>query len=218
MGSVAESIKKFSSALPQGVKLVAVSKFQPVEAIQEAYEAGQRIFGESRAQELAQKAAALPGDIEWHFIGHLQTNKVKQVIPHISLMHSMDSHHLLRAIQSEAEKLGIVVPVLMQVHVAAEQTKFGFYPDELLRCAAQLVPQCPNVEVRGIMGMATNTDDMERVARDFDEIRHCSQRLQSILPQATEVSMGMSGDYELALEYGSTMVRIGSSIFGEREY
>lgn len=218
MGTIANNIKQISSTLREGVTLVAVSKFHPAQAVMEAYEAGQRVFGESRADELAEKASSLPPDIEWHFIGHLQTNKVRRVLPHASLIHSVDSERLLRTIDREAQKLGTKARLLLQIHVAQEETKFGFLPHELLQCAATVLPQLHNVEVCGVMGMASNTPDMARVASDFEAIRQCSLQLQQILPQATTVSMGMSHDYTLAMLHGSNMVRIGTDIFGLRSY
>ena len=218
MGTIANNIKQISSTLREGVTLVAVSKFHPAQAVMEAYEAGQRVFGESRADELAEKASSLPPDIEWHFIGHLQTNKVRRVLPHASLIHSVDSERLLRTIDREAQKLGIKARLLLQIHVAQEETKFGFLPHELLQCSATVLPQLHNVEVCGVMGMASNTSDMTRVASDFEAIRQCSLQLQQILPQATTVSMGMSHDYTLAMLHGSNMVRIGTDIFGLRSY
>lgn len=218
MGTIANNIKQISSTLHEGVTLVAVSKFHPAQAVMEAYEAGQRIFGESRADELAEKASSLPPDIEWHFIGHLQTNKVRRVLPHASLIHSVDSERLLRTIDREAQKLGIKARLLLQIHVAQEETKFGFLPHELLQCAATVLPELHNVEVCGVMGMASNTSDMGRVASDFEAIHQCSLQLQRILPQATTVSMGMSHDYTLAMLHGSNMVRIGTDIFGLRSY
>lgn len=218
MGTIANNIKQISSTLREGVTLVAVSKFHPAQAVMEAYEAGQRVFGESRADELAEKASSLPPDIEWHFIGHLQTNKVRRVLPHASLIHSVDSERLLRTIDREAQKLGTKARLLLQIHVAQEETKFGFLPHELLQCAATVLPQLHNVEVCGVMGMASNTPDMARVASDFEAIHQCSLQLQHILPQATTVSMGMSHDYTLAMLHGSNMVRIGTDIFGLRSY
>lgn len=218
MTDIAANIKHILSTLPQEVTLVAVSKFHPAEAIMEAYDAGQRVFGESRTAELATKAASLPDDIQWHFIGHLQTNKVRQVLPHVSLIHSVDSERLLRAIDAEAAKLGITAKVLLQVHVAAEETKYGFMPDELLLCAKQVIPTLPNVEVAGVMGMATNTDCAARVEQDFAAIHACAKELQNIIPNAKIISMGMSHDYPIAVANGSTMVRIGTDIFGAREY
>lgn len=218
MTDIAANIRHILSTLPQEVTLVAVSKFHPATAIMDAYNAGQRVFGESRAAELAQKSAALPNDIEWHFIGHLQTNKVRQVLPHAALIHSVDSERLLRAIDAEAAKLGITARVLLQVHVAAEETKYGFLPEELIKCAREVVPTLTNVEVAGVMGMATNTDCTQRVEQDFAAIHACAKELQAALPQAGIISMGMSHDYQLALANGSTMVRIGTDIFGVREY
>ncbi len=218
MTDIAANIRHILSTLPQEVTLVAVSKFHPATAIMDAYNAGQRVFGESRAAELAQKSAALPNDIEWHFIGHLQTNKVRQVLPHATLIHSVDSERLLRAIDAEAAKLGITARVLLQVHVAAEETKYGFLTDELIKCAREVVPTLTNVEVAGVMGMATNTDCTQRVEQDFAAIHACAKELQAALPQAGIISMGMSHDYQLALANGSTMVRIGTDIFGVREY
>ncbi len=218
MKFIAENIARIYSTLPPGTTLVAVSKFHPAQAVMEAYEAGQRIFGESRAAELQAKASSLPNDICWHFIGHLQTNKIKQVLPYAALIQSVDSERLLRAIDSEARRLGMTAGVLLQVHVAAEETKFGFLPDELIHIASTVVPELSNVKVHGIMGMATNTTDKQRIASDFSEIARCSRMLRQQLPDATEISIGMSHDYPLALEQGSTIVRIGTSIFGERTH
>ncbi|MCM1518722.1 MAG: YggS family pyridoxal phosphate-dependent enzyme [Pseudoflavonifractor sp.] len=223
MGIIANRIAAIKATLPEGVKLVAVSKFHPVESLMDAYGGGQRIFGESRAQELTAKAAALPADIEWHFIGHLQTNKVRQVVPHVSLIHSVDSDRLLRAIDSEAVREGRRVGVLFQVHVAREETKYGFTPDELLSLASSgALDGLQGAEIRGVMGMASNTDDMERVAADFAEVKTLFDRLRegpmSGNSRFDTISTGMSHDYLLAVANGSTMVRVGTSIFGEREY
>lgn len=204
--------------------LVAVSKFHPVEAIREAYDAGQRDFGESRAQELAVKAPAMPDDVRWHFIGHLQTNKVRQIMPHVSLIHSIDSIRLLRTVDSEAARIGRTVDVLLQVHVAREETKFGFTPDELLaELPAQWQPaDTPSVRVRGVMGMASLTDDNSRIAADFSEIarvfRELREGLFARVATFDTISMGMSDDFGIAIDAGSTMVRIGTDIFGAREY
>jgi hypothetical protein len=206
------------------VTLVAVSKFHPVEAIREAYDAGQRDFGESRAQELAVKAPAMPDDVRWHFIGHLQTNKVRQIMPHVSLIHSIDSIRLLRTVDSEAARIGRTVDVLLQVHVAREETKFGFTPDELLaELPAQWQPaDTPSVRVRGVMGMASLTDDNSRIAADFSEIARVFRELREGLFAGVAtfdtISMGMSDDFGIAIDAGSTMVRIGTDIFGAREY
>ncbi len=211
---IKEEIHRLHEALPEGVTLVAVSKFHPLEALREAYDAGQRVFGESRAQELQAKAPQMPPDTEWHFIGHLQTNKVRPVVAHASLIHSVDSEHLLRAIAAEARRVGKRVDVLLQVHVALEETKFGFLPEELksLLESGILTELEDAVRVRGVMGMASNVDDPDRIRDDFRRIREC-------LPAGCDtVSMGMSDDWPIAVEEGATMVRIGSSIFGAREY
>ncbi len=224
MGCIADSIAAIRSTLPQGVELVAVSKFHPAEAIAEAYSAGQRLFGESRVQELVKKMPALPADIRWHFIGHLQTNKIRQLLSAgpVAMIESIDSDHLLRAVDAEAERLGIVARVLMQVHVAAEETKFGFAPDELVDWF-----RCRNFEslkathICGIMGMATNTDDTDRVSADFRAIADTRKRILEVAPDLRgfdTVSMGMSDDYHLAIAAGSNLIRIGTAIFGEREY
>lgn len=210
-------------SVPEGVELVAVSKFHPVEALREAYDAGQRVFGESRANELCAKAQVMPEDVEWHFIGHLQTNKVRQILPHVSLIHSVDSERLLRLIDSEAARLGRKVRVLLQLHVAMEETKYGFTPDELIGFVTpELLAGLDHVEIAGIMGMASNTDDEERVRRDFRAIREAYDRLKAgALGGHDEfciVSMGMSHDWPDAVEAGANMIRVGTTIFGEREY
>ncbi len=215
-----QKIEELSRRLPGGVRLVAVSKFHPVEAIESAYSAGQRIFGESRAQELVVKVPALPADIEWHFIGHLQTNKVKTVVPLVHTIQSIDSLKLLRTVDAEAKRIGRSVEVLLQVHVAAEETKFGFSPEELLEVAAEAAAMT-GAKVTGVMGMASNTDDETRVAKDFAAIKACFDALAKGAfknnPAFRNISMGMSGDWQLAVEKGSNMVRIGSDIFGERQ-
>ena len=218
---ISERIDRIKQTLPEGVRLVAVSKYHPASMIQEAYDGGQRIFGESHVQELVQKYDILPKDIQWHFIGHLQTNKVKYIAPFVSLIHAVDSEHLLREIDKQAKKCGRIIPVLMQVHVAKEETKFGFAPEDLdAHNLSQLV--LPHVRVRGLMGMASNTDDKERVRADFRAVRSFFRELKQLAfsdkPYFDTISMGMSHDYLLAIEEGSTMVRIGSSIFGARDY
>ncbi len=216
---IASRIQEIKSALPQGVELTAVSKFHPSEAVMEAYAAGQRVFGESRAQELQEKAAVLPTDIGWHFIGHLQTNKVKQVVAVADMIQSIDSLRLLKAVSDAAVKAGRRVDVLLQVHVAREETKTGFLPDEMEQAAREALTM-PGVRLRGVMGMASNTDDEARVRADFKAIRGCFDALRlgaaAGQPHFDTVSMGMSHDRALAIEEGSTMVRIGSDIFGER--
>lgn len=215
MPQVSSNLAKIRAELPAGVTLVAVSKFQPLEAVREAYAAGQRHFGESRADELAAKAAAMPADVEWHFIGHLQTNKVRRVVAAASVIESVDSERLLRLISDEAVRAGKTVGVFLQVHVAAEETKSGFPAEELLACARECA-SLPGVRILGVMGMATNTDSRERIAADFDAIAAVGASLARIVPGATALSMGMSGDRDLAVAAGATHVRIGSAIFGER--
>ena len=214
-----ERIKALRGAIPEGVALLAVSKFHPAEAIADAYGAGQRLFGESRAQELAAKARELPKDIRWHFIGHLQTNKVRQVVEWATVIESIDSLRLLRAVDAEARKAGKRVGVLLQVHVAREETKFGFLPEEMAAAAEEAVG-LEGVSVLGVMGMASNTDDMERVKADFRAIRDCFDALKEGpmcgRGEFAVVSMGMSHDWREAVECGSTLVRIGSDIFGAR--
>lgn len=223
MTSVRDNLLKVRAEIPEGVQLVAVSKFHPAEAIMECYEAGQRVFGESRVQELVEKVKVLPEDIRWHFIGHLQTNKVRQLIGKPFLIESVDSERLLRLIDAESEKAGIVSRVLMQVHVAREETKFGFYPEELLDFFRQKrFENLKATHICGIMGMASNTDDESRVREDFRRIADIYRLIaddESLALQGFDtLSMGMSGDWRIAVEEGADMVRIGSAIFGERHY
>ena len=214
MEGIAEQIRNVRAQIPAGVTLVCVSKYQPVEAIRAAYEAGERHFGESRVQELKQKVAQLPNDIHWHFIGHLQTNKVRDILKlHPYLIQSVDSEHLLRTINDEAAKLGIVQDVLLEVHVAKEETKTGFTPAEISNLKFQ-ISNLSNIRVCGLMTMATNTEDEVEIRRCFKEAKRCLNNL-NILNNPI-LSMGMSDDFQIAIECGSNMVRIGSSIFGER--
>lgn len=218
---ISENLKRIKSEIPEGVGLVAVSKFHPVEALREAYDAGQRCFGESRVQEILEKEKELPADIRWHFIGHLQTNKVRPVVAAATVIQSVDSLRLLRAIDAEARRAGRCIDVLLQVHVAREETKFGFDPDELPAAATEALT-LDGVRVTGIMGMASNTDDTDRVADDFRRIRAAFDDLAAGAMAANDsfrtVSMGMSHDRDIAVSCGSTMVRVGTDIFGEREY
>ena len=215
---IKHKIEELHSSLPQGVKLVAVSKFHPVEALNEAYEAGQRIFGESRVQELLIKQEALPKDIEWQMIGHLQTNKVRQIVPFVSLIQSVDSVRLVECINREAERIGRVVDILLEIHVAQEESKTGWRYDELVEyLESGAFSAMQNIRVRGVMGMATNTEDEAIIRNDFERLAACKNELSHHFGEAFDtLSMGMSDDYELAIACGSTMVRIGSSIFGER--
>lgn len=220
---VAEAIVKLREEIPSGVNLVAVSKFHPAEAVREAYDAGQRLFGESRVQELVKKIEELPADIHWHFIGHLQTNKVKQLIGKVSLIESVDSARLLTLIDNESRKVGVVTRVLMQLHVAMEETKFGFYPEELLDFFRNKeFEKLTNTHICGVMGMASNTDDLQRVREDFRKIFSTFREIRDDellgLRGFDTVSMGMSHDWPIAVEEGATLIRVGTAIFGERIY
>lgn len=224
MSPVAAALKTVAATLPAGVELVAVSKFHPAEAIAEAYSAGQRIFGESRVQELSAKIPALPADIRWHFIGHLQTNKVRKLLEAgpIALIESVDSERVLDAIDAESARLGITSRVLMQVHVAAEETKFGFTPEEIeAYFRDRRFESLRATHICGLMGMATNTDDTARIAADFKAIADLRKQILAIAPDLRgfdTLSMGMSDDYPLAIEAGSNLVRVGTAIFGARAY
>ena len=208
------------ATIPSGVSLVAVSKFHPAERLMEVYEAGQRIFGESRPQEMAAKAAELPKDIVWTMIGHLQTNKVKMIAPFVSLIASVDSDRLAMEIEKQAAKLERTIDILLEVHVADEETKSGWDLGELREfIASGALSTMPHVRVRGIMTIATNTDDESIIRRDFQNIKNIFDELKPLFgEQFDTLSIGMSDDYPIALEYGSTMVRIGTAIFGAREY
>lgn len=220
---IAENLNSVRVTLKDGVELVAVSKYHPVEDLQEAYDAGQRVFGESHVQEMVAKHGVLPQDIKWHFIGHLQTNKVKYVVPFVCLIHSVDSLRLLREIDKQAMKAGRVVDVLLQLHVAKEETKFGFSSDEVLALLeGKEWRTMEGVRIVGLMAMATNTDNEGMIAEEFESVRVLFDVVKSRFfaeePSFKEISMGMSGDYQIAQEHGSTLVRIGSMIFGERNY
>ena len=220
---IASRLRELDRQIPEGVRLVAVSKFHPAQAVMAAYEAGQRCFGESRVQELLRKEPELPGDIKWHFIGHLQTNKVRQLVGHCDVIESVDSERLLDLIDRESERAGVVSRVLMQVHVAREETKFGFYPEELLEYFRERrFESLKATHICGVMGMASNTDDRERVAEDFSriaEVYHTIREDASLGLRGFDLlSMGMSGDYPAAIACGSNLVRIGTDIFGSRDY
>ena len=276
---VSDNLKALYEKLPSAVKLVAVSKFHPVSRLMEAYDAGQRVFGENRPQELAQKVPQMPSDVEWHFIGHLQTNKLKLVLPYVSLVQSVDSFHLLEAIDKWGRENGKTIDVLLELHLGAEETKHGFSEEEILAVigagegiypetvasrplppqaagpsllcgrgwpqvsgqtpspvgdklgafeprVAQVsegaLPPLENVRIRGLMGMATNTEDEEVIEADFARIEALFMRIRAEHPELqdsfTELSIGMSGDWPIAVRHGATMVRIGTDIFGEREY
>lgn len=221
--SIAQNLEAVRRQLPQGVRLVAVSKTHPVEVLMEAYNAGQRIFGENKVQEMRLKHQVMPADVQWHMIGHLQTNKVKQLVPFVSMIHSVDSQRLLETINSEACKHNRLIDCLLQVHIAQEDTKFGFADDELrdlLRTG--LLTQMANVRVVGLMGMASVSDCEEQISAEFAHLRQLFDELKAQHFAADahfcELSMGMSHDYPLAIAQGSTMVRVGSRIFGQRNY
>ncbi len=205
--TIAQNYKNILETLRSGVALTAVSKYQSVEKTRELYDAGQRIFAESRPQELVAKTQELPSDIEWHFIGHLQTNKVKMVVPHASLIESVDSYRLLEAIGREAQKIGKVQQVLLQMHIAAEEHKQGFSAEEIREILSS--PSLANVEIVGLMGMATYTEDRHQIREEFMAL----SRLYGEFESLTVLSMGMSGDYDIAMECGSTHVRIGTALF-----
>ena len=220
---IAKRIEEIKKELPDGVKLIAVSKYHPVEAITEAYDAGQRIFGESKAQEMTSKHAILPNDIEWHFIGHLQTNKIKYIVPYVALIHGIDSYKLLAEVNKQAQKVGRIVNCLLQLHVAQEESKFGFTPEE---CRTMLNANewqnLTHVRICGIMGMATNTEDIEQIKKEFCLLKEFFEEAKckwfATNETFCELSMGMSDDYQEAIKSGSTLIRIGSKIFGERNY
>lgn len=218
--SIRTEIERLRKELPEGVRLLAVSKFHPVEALREAYDAGQRAFGESRPQELKLKAEVMPHDIEWHMIGHLQTNKVKYIVPFVTLIESLDSERLAQEINRQAERCGRVIDCLLEIHITDEESKSGWVYDELMDFVSGGGFQAyPNIRVRGVMGMATFTDDEAVVRRDFKRLAECKAELSEYFGEEFDtLSMGMSDDYRIALEYGTTEVRIGYTIFGAREY
>lgn len=221
MGEIADNISRLKAELPADVTLVAVSKTKPPQAIMEAYNAGQRIFGENRVQEMIEKQPVLPPDIEWHMIGHLQRNKVKFIAPFVSMIHSADSKRLIETINAEAIKAGRIIKCLLQFHIALEETKFGLDMEEASGIVTDSVEgKLANIEICGVMGMATYTEDMERVRGEFQYLKKCFDNLKDLFFKGDDrfkiVSMGMSGDYRVAIEEGSNVIRIGSSIFGER--
>lgn len=224
MSQIQENIRHLLSSLAETpCQLVAISKTKPVSDIMDAYEAGQRHFGENKVQELAAKYEELPKDIKWHMVGHLQRNKVKYIAPFVHLIHSIDSLKLLKEVNKQAEKAGRTIDCLLQVHIAEESTKFGFGPEELTPLAqSDALQSLEHVRVVGLMGMATFTEDESQIKREFNSLHTLFEHLKTIqLPdnvKMQELSMGMSGDYPLALACGSTMIRVGSSIFGARNY
>lgn len=220
---ISENIYKISQGIPENVKLVAVSKFHPVSELMEAYEAGQRVFGESQVQELKRKMEVMPKDIEWHFIGHLQTNKVKYIVPGVALIHAVDSPRLLNTINKYAEKENTVMDCLLQIHIATEESKFGFLPDELLDfLKSKEWELLKNIRIKGLMCMASNTDDTTLIRQEFNFAKTFFNKVKTDFfrneNSFNELSMGMSDDYTIAIEEGSTIIRVGSKIFGERIY
>lgn len=221
--NIADNLQQVLNELPEGVRLVAVSKFHPNEAIEEAYRSGQRVFGESKVQEMTAKYESLPKDIEWHFIGHLQTNKIKYIVPYVALIYGIDSYKLLVEVNKQAEKAGKVVNCLLQLHIAEEETKFGFSFDE---CRDMLAEgewkTLSNIQLCGLMGMATNTDDNEQIEKEFCSLSSFFKEMKDSWFADTEafreLSMGMSHDYHQAIAAGSTLIRVGSKIFGDRTY
>jgi pyridoxal phosphate enzyme (YggS family) len=215
---IGERITALRATLPQGVTLIAVSKYHPVEAVQAAYDAGQRDFGESKAQDLKSKYEQLPKDINWHFIGHLQSNKVKYIAPFVHLVHSIDSYKLLNEVNRQGEKAGRRIPCLLQIHIAQEETKFGFTPQE---CKEMLAMNewrnLQNIELRGVMCMASNTDDTKQIEEEFATVQRLFNEIKDTYFADDErfsiISAGMSDDYPIAIEHGSTHIRVGSSIF-----
>ena len=221
--SIKTNIKSVRQHIPAHVSLVCVSKFHPNESIIEAYETGERVFGESKVQELCGKHETLAKDIVWHFIGHLQTNKIKYLVPFVSLIHGVDSYKLLMEIDKQAAKAGRRVNCLLQIHIASEETKFGFSADELFEMLSEAEwKQLKHIQICGLMGMATYTDNREQIRTEFRTLKTLFDKAKATYfasePSFCELSMGMSDDYQLAIEEGSTLVRVGSSIFGHRNY
>lgn len=220
---IKENLEKIRATVPEGVTLVAVSKTKPISDLQEAYDAGQRVFGENYPQEMRDKHEVLPQDIQWHFIGHLQTNKIKYIIPYVTLIHSIDTANLLEAVNKEAKKHDRVVDCLLQFHIALEETKFGLDLDEARQLLdSEAFKQMENVRICGVMGMGTFTDNMDEVRKEFKHLKSIFETLKNDYfanqPQFKEISMGMSEDYPIAIEEGATLIRVGSKIFGPRNY
>lgn len=221
--NIEENLKRIKDSIPENVKLIAVSKYKPVEDIQIAYNAGHRCFGENKAQEMGLKFPLLPKDIEWHFIGHLQTNKVKFIAPFVKLIHSIDNFNLLKITNKEAEKNNRIIDCLLQFHIAEEETKFGLDLKESMEILKNPeLKELKNIRICGVMGMATFTENQTQIRKEFNHLKNIFLKLKiqyfSNKKEFKEISMGMSEDYLIAIEEGSTMVRIGSSIFGARNY
>lgn len=215
---IRENLQNILKELPSGIELVAVSKFHPISELLEAYEAGQRCFGENRPQELAEKVAQMPSDVSWHFIGHLQTNKLKMVLPYASMVQSVDSRHLLEAIDKWGRENSKVIDVLLELHIGAEETKQGFHEEDILDILFDS-DNFRNIRFRGLMGMASHTDDESVIDADFERIDSFMAYLVELfdnLPNFNQLSIGMSDDWRIALRHGATIIRIGTSIFGPR--
>jgi pyridoxal phosphate enzyme (YggS family) len=217
--SISENLHRIKSSLPAHVTLIVVTKTHPVEKLMEVYTAGHSVFGENKVQEMVDKQAVLPKDIEWHLIGHLQTNKVKYIAPFVALIHSVDSFKLLKEIDKQAQKSNRVINCLLQVYIAQEETKFGLDFNEVEQLlASEAFKQLKNIQVVGLMGMASNTDNKRQIAQEFSNLSTFFKKLQFSYSSFTVLSMGMSSDYALAIENGSNMIRVGSSVFGARNY
>jgi pyridoxal phosphate enzyme (YggS family) len=215
--SIAQNLIALTKSLPKNVTLVAVSKTKPVEDLMEVYRAGHQVFGENKVQEMVHKWEQMPQDINWHMIGHLQRNKVKYIAPFVALIHGVDSERLLQEIDKQAAKHQRIIPCLLQIHIAQESTKFGLSEKELDALIAKAI-NYPNVQLRGLMGMASFTEDTAQIQKEFAVLKNIFDRVQSQLTGFDILSMGMSGDYTLAIKQGSTMIRVGSKIFGTRNY
>ena len=217
--NITENLQQIKASIPEHVTLVAVSKTKPNAAILEAYQTGQRVFGENKIQELTEKYESLPKDIEWHMIGHLQSNKVKYIAPFVSLIHGVDSFKLLEEINKRAAQNERVINCLLQIHIAEEDTKFGFNEKEVMELLqSEAFQQLKNIKIVGLMGMATFTDNEQQIRKEFRSLKNLFDKFQIYYLQFQILSMGMSGDYQIAIEEGSNMIRVGSSIFGERNY
>lgn len=214
--SITTDLQHIKNAIPTEVTLVAVSKTKPTESILEAYQAGQKVFGENKAQELAQKAKLLPNDIEWHMIGHLQSNKVKYIAPFVSLIHAVDSEKLLKEINKRAAQNNRVIDCLLQFHIAQESNKFGLNKEEAQKILVKQ-SQYPNIRIIGLMGMATFTSDKAQIRSEFSLLKSIFDNIQKDYTEIKTLSMGMSGDYTIAIKEGSNMIRVGSAIFGTRQ-
>lgn len=217
--SIASNIEHIKNNIHETATLVAVSKTKPNESIQEAFDSGQRIFGENKVQELTDKYEALPKDIKWHMIGHLQSNKVKYIAPFVSLIHGVDSYKLLKEINKRALQNNRIIDCLLQIHIAQEQTKFGFSEEEIIELlTSDKFKELKHINIIGLMGMATFTENSIQIKQEFNSLKHLYDKISSSYLPISTLSMGMSGDYQLAIECGSNMIRVGSSIFGERNY